>query len=739
MDGAAAARIDETISDASSSPFTAANLWRLTRKHGLLVVACFLTVFAGALFWSMSQPKIYRSEALLRIDTNPPKPLGQKIELVSDSTSWWNRREFLESEYRVMRSTRVATAIVRELGLQADPAFLGVPKVDRARFKPIPVEDAAAVLISRVSVEPVKDSALTYVRYEDTDPARAERVLQTLVKVYLEQNLEATTQLSTNALEWLNGQLATLREDLEKSEQALNDFRQKNNVLSISLEDRHNLISAQLEAITKEITSLEIRRVDLAAKQAEIGKATASTDPMAAEAPELLNNVVLTGFRQQYATQQRELAEMSETLGDNHPKVLAAREKLTKIQKQIQLEISNIQRANASELRAVDRRIADLSKRDESVQKQAHELQSFEVPYNQLTRTKTNNEKIYGLVLERARETGLTRMMNFNNIRAVEDPTLPKGPYKPNTSMNLLIGSAAGLLLGLGLAALREFVDSSMRTPADVETRLGATCLGLLPLIEDEEKRNAATARPNAHLKDRDLYVARAPESGIAEATRVIRTNLAFMSPDRPYKTVLMSSAVPAEGKTTVACSLAIALAQSGLRVLLVDTDLRRPRLHRTFALPNDLGLTMCVTGQLPIEECIRESGVDNLSVLTSGPLAPNPSELMHSHKFAALVEELKARYDRIVFDSPPVLPVTDAAILSQLVDGTIMVFRGFSTPLGAARQALRRLRDVKGHIIGVVLNAIDSSSADYRTSYYYTYGQYYGRREGKDAERAAS
>jgi len=718
----------------SVTAMTHADVIRIVRKHLLLVLACWVTLVAVVAFWTMGQPRIYRAESLLRLDPDPPRPLGQQVDLMTSGPSkYWNHREFYETEFRVMRSRRVALAVVRQLALHADPDFLGVPPARRSGFIPSSPEDAAYLLVARLSVEPVKDSSLVYLRYEDTDAKRAQSILATVVRTYLDQNLETTTSVSTNAVEWLNGQLETLKVELEKSELALNAFRTKNNVLSVSLEDRHNMTTGQMEALSKEMTTLDIRRSELAARSAELAKLKGD-DPLEVGATELLGSSLLSTLRVSYAEQSRNYEELTSSLGEQHPKVVSARAKLEVTRKGISAEIKNIKDAIARDLRAVDRQIRALKSREDEVQKQGHDLQTLATPYNQLSRTKSNNEKLYSLVLERARQTDLTRMLNFNNVRVVDEPVLPRVPIRPSKGLNLMIAAAAGLLLGVAVAVARELADRSIKTPEDIETMLGVTCLGLIPQIESApgvlrrgSGRNAREAF-GARNTVRDLVVAERPESGVAEAMRAVRTNLTFMSPDRPYRTLVVTSALPEEGKTTVACSLAIVLAQSGARVLLIDTDLRRPRLHRTFRASNDVGVTMAVSGQAAIEDCIQESGIENLSVLTSGPIPPNPAELLHSERFRALLTELSKRYDRIILDSPPILPVTDAAVLSRHVDGVVLVARGHRTHRAIVRQAVRLFKDVNSHIVGVVLNAIDLNRRDYGATYYYRRDGYYSR-----------
>jgi capsular exopolysaccharide synthesis family protein len=298
--------------------------------------------------------------------------------------------------------------------------------------------------------------------------------------------------------------------------------------------------------------------------------------------------------------------------------------------------------------------------------------------------------------------------------------------------VNVAVGLVIGLVIGLALVIARDLMDSSLKTPEDAERVLGVTFLGLLPTLEGQNpegrRRKGKKSRrsPTDITGKPELVVHNHPHSGLAEAARSIRTNLLFTNPDRPYRKLLVTSAAPSDGKTTVACSIAIALAQSGQRVCIIDCDLRRPRLHRIFDRAGDAGVTNVLVGDSTIQDVAQPTEIENLFCIPSGPTPPNPADLLHSERFRQFLEDASEAFDRIVLDSPPLVAVTDSAIISTLVDGTVYVLRAFSTTRAVARQGMRILSDVDGPVVGAVLNAVDLSRHEYS---YYQY--YYYKREG--------
>ena len=377
-------------------------------------------------------------------------------------------------------------------------------------------------------------------------------------------------------------------------------------------------------------------------------------------------------------------------------------------------------------------------------EKQAQQLSKLQIDYNRLRRARDHNEKLYTYLLERTKETDLQRMLRVNNIRVLDHPKLPEFPVKPRVPLMLLLGAFAGLGFGIAVAVGRNLLDRTIKIPDDIEDELGETCLGVLPNFEAPGSRDpkyGGKKRKRGREPDfkPELIVHTDPTSSVAEAARAIRTNLMFMSPDKPFSTILVTSAAPREGKTTVACSIAAAIAQVGLRVCLVDCDLRRPRIHKVFGMTADVGVTTALLGEVPVQDSIFETDADNLSVMPAGPIPPNPAELFHSEKFRSLLNKLQEDFDRVVIDSSPLLPVTDATVLSTLVDATVLVVRAAVTRREAATRAVRSLADVSSKTVGMVLNAFDFHRHDYKYSHYYGYGRYGYRPHARDQDASDS
>lgn len=704
-------------------------LWRYARKHWRLVAAVAVAVTLAVTFFSFGQKKIFRATATLQIDPTPTRPLGNDVGSVDlGVSSFWNNKEYYETQYKIIQSRHTAESAVRALGLDHDSGFLlDLPPGQSGSVDPVTVSVAAETLQGRITVEPMKDSRLVVVSYEDANPARATRIVNALADNYVQNNIDDAMTSSATATDWLKAQLGKLKDELEKNEMALHDYKKEHQILSVSIDDQSNMVRGEMQQLSDALTRVRTSEEQVASRKAQLDKIDAN-NPTDIPASELLDNAVLQQLREQYVGAEADREGLvASGLGTNHPDVKAADAKLETSRRALGAEIRNVQGSVSRDLNALRREASGLSRLFEEAKKRGLDLNLLEIQYNRLRRNKENTEKLYSLVLERAGEGDLTRMMRFNNISVVDPALVPDKPVRPRVPLNIAFGAVFGVALGVGVAVGREFVDRSVKTPGDIEQDLGVSFVGLLPeLAEGQQGASPYSNRRRARQEPDDgppeLIVHRLPASGIAEAARAIRTNIMFMSPDRPYRRMLVTSAGPAEGKTTVACCVAVAMAQAGQRVILVDCDLRRPRLHRIFGRSNDVGVSSAVLRPAVLDECPLETTVDNLSLLPSGPHVPNPAELVHSASFGALLDELSKRYDRVILDSPPVVPVTDAAILATQVDGALLVVRAFRTSRELARQAVRTLSDVGARPFGIVLNAVDLGKSEYGYYHYYYY-----------------
>lgn len=703
---------------------------RVILRRKWLILLIFAVCTGVATLYATRQPKVFASQISLIIDPKEPRFLDAQIQDVNTEAGsfYWANKEYLETQYKIIQSRAVSQRVVEKLGLATDVDFLGLTKVtDEKRRQEIMAKiDVVAIIQAKIRVEPVKESRVSLIKIEDSDPTRAALLANEVAQAYIDEVLSQKLKLTENASKWLDERRDSLSDSARASELALYNYRKGADMLSASIDDRASMVSQKLQATSTALTDVQLKIAGYKARVTAIRGVQATQgaeDRLWAEAlPAARENAMLTKYKERVITLRVECTDLGTRYLEGHPKLLECREKLVNAEKEFARELSNLVVSTEAELKEAQEKEKNLKGLFDQARVEAFEVEKKKLELDQLKSEADSNKRQYDVVFKRLKDIELSGMLRTSNVRVLDAARPVMAPIRPNVPQGVLMGVIAGLVLGLGLALLLELLDSSVTSQADVEERLGLTFLGFLPSIPEAEKGS------------RDLHIHREPKSLIAECTRAIRTNLLFMSPDRPFKRLLVTSSGPQEGKSTTAINLGIAMAQSGNRVLLVDTDMRRPRLHKAFGVSNERGVSSVVVGEGKLEDAIKSTEIPGLFVMPCGPVPPNPAELLHTKAFGDILAQLGERFDRVILDTPPVGAVADAVVLSTQVDGVVLVLKAGKTNKDLAKRTVRALRDVKANIYGAVLNDVNLESSKYG-DYYYGYAyRYYGESEKKGA-----
>jgi succinoglycan biosynthesis transport protein ExoP len=713
-------------------------LLTLSRRRWV-VIGTLLLVFGAVALYTLRERKVYEATTSLIIDTSQPQFLDGQVKevLETGSGAYWSSREYAETQQKVILSRAVATRVVEKLGLQQDASFLGLarlPDDPSARSALLVTFDAAEILQNRIAVTPIRDSRLVKIIVQDGSPQRAALLANEIAAAYLEENLALKLRTTESAARWLEDRKDELDARSKSSELAVYDFQKKQDMLTATDKDRANMVSQRLTTFNAALTEVRTRIASLRARSDAIKKLRngSAVDQEGLWAGVLggPGGQLIEQLRLRYILDKAECASLTERYLPDHPKAATCNDRLASTRQDLSKAIANIAQSADEELYEAQLKERNLASLLDDAKAEAFEVNRKQIEFDQLRREADNDQRLFDLVQKRLKDIELSGLLRTSNARVL-DPARPQMvPIRPKVTRSLFYGLAFGLFAGIALALLLDQLDTSVRTQGDVEQRLGVPFLGFLPRIPSEGEKL---------LVDRDLYVLHHPKSSVAEACRALRTNLLFMTPDRPFQTMLVTSSAPKEGKTTTVISLGIAMAQSGNRVLIIDTDMRRPRIHRSFGVASEIGLSSVVVGETELAEAIKSTEVPNLFVLPCGPIPPNPAEMFHTKAFAAVLEAARQAYDRVVLDSPPVNAVADAVVLSTQVDGVTLVFKAGATNRSYAQRAIRALLDVNARIFGAAMNDIDSNDPRYGEYYqhYRRYSHNYGYGESPDGRPA--
>jgi len=712
---------------------------RVLMKRKWTILACLVTIFSLVAIASLKMTPVYEASGSIAIN-KPDSGLVNFNNSPTFSVDYYDPTE-METEVKILQSDLLALQVVKELGLDRRPEFGGktAPLPSSLDLAPDPLQadtGRTTALLGgfrgslKVALAP--NTHIIEVHYRSPNKELAANVVNTLMTTYTENNFKSRFDSTMQASDWLSKQLVDLQMKVETSQEKLVRYQREHEILGI--DEKQNITTAKLDELNKALTMAESERMD---KESVYRLVQAGDTDTIASAATVLDaagagtsqSTLLEALRTREADLNIQAAELNTQFGPSYPKLAQINNQVKEIDAQLLAETKKIGGKIKGQYMAALQRENMLHDALEKQKQEANKLNESAIEYSLLKRDLDTNRQLYEGLLEKLKEAGVSAGLRSNNFRIVDVARVPTAPVEPNIPRNLSFAFMLGLTSGVGLAFLLEGLDNTVRTTEQAQMISGLPPLGMIPLGSRATREGSSSKRlVIATSKEAvELITQVRPQSQMAESYRALRTSLLLSNLGAPPKVIMVTSALPQEGKTTTSINCAVVLAQKGIRVLLIDADLRRPSIHKTLGMGPRSGLSNVLTGSATLEQAITRSTIlPNLNILPAGTPPPNPAELLASTNMRDVLDELRGQYDHIVVDTPPTLSVTDAVVLSPRADAIVLVIRSGQT----TKQALRRSRDilmqVNAKVSGVLLNAVDLSSPDYY--YYYEYQGKYAR-----------
>ncbi len=717
--------------------------WQIVLRRKWIVIVSFVTILTLVTFITFKSTPIYQATTQVKIDKEDPNVLSFEEVMAINS----QETVFYQTQYKVLASRSLALRVINRLKLEDNPEFKSdgeskgfsiksfissiIKRESRISDNGINREedgedDKYSLLVScylkRLSIAPVRGSSLVSISFTGTKPREIRKIVNRHAGEYIESNLEVRFAASNDAVQWLQNQILTKKELVENAENSLQIYKEKKKI--VSLEDRQNIIVQKLEDLNSRLTAARTVRMKLEVLY-DLTKEYAGNQGMLETIPGIMENVLISSFKEKHMGLLTEIKRLSKKYGKNHPSMVQIVTKAEELKNKIDEEVLRLSKNIEAEYKILMAQEEILSKALEEQKIVALQLNRDAIVYGTLKRESEGERAMYEVLLKRLKETNLAGELQTSNIRIVDRAETPRKPIRPRKKINVLLGAILGLFFGIGLAFFLEYFDNTIKSPDDVERYLGIPLLGVV--------------KRSKNISSSELVVLKSPKSVVSEALRNVRTGVLFSLIDKPSKLIMITSAVQGEGKSTIASNLACAIAQTGKKTLLVDTDFRKPRLNNIFTIDRKPGLSDFLIGAGNLESIIKKTSAPSLSLITCGTIPYNPSEILESILMEEFCETVRNEFDIVVFDTPPAMTVTDAAVLSRNMDGMIISIKSGSTVKHTVKRCIAQLTSSKCEILGAIVNYVDIVKGGY---YYHYYSQYYkygysSEKELQDTENA--
>ena len=751
--------------DFEEQPVKLSDYWRIIYRGKWIIILSFLVVVAATVYYSFTTPNTYEASCMVMVDQTG----GMTQSLFDISPFGGKQLTMMNNQVQILKSQRLAREVAANLLKDGYKDSLKLFYVEEKNDEPVNyVRLGAQRIQGALTVDPIRDTDIIKINVKAGSAYEAAFLANRIAKTFQELDRQFSRGEISQVVSFLDDQLKKKEADLRQSEEALRAYQQSSGVFALPDETKElvtQLVDFESQLATAK-TDLEANKRRLEFLKSQLGQ-------MRADVENGLKNIstpLISQLKQKIAESEATLTALEIQKSKSpvqYDQINELKKSIRVMKKQLNAEIKKLfasktpVRDSLEPYWDVVQKVVDLQTENLALKAQVKELGKVVKKYTdkmdtlpdkslklaRLERAKTLNENIYLMMKQKYEESRVTEAGQIGKIRIIDEAIPPEFPVSPKKKMNLLLGILVGLGLGIGIVFFMEYVDNSIKTIEDVE-QLGLPLLAAIPKIEPERENGSFFSLPgkkehhHSHVVDDSGQIAQRlvthlrPKSPISEAYRSLRTQIQYAKAEKPIHTILVSSPGPGEGKSTSVTNLAITIAQMGGKTILVDSDLRRPVLHSLFGMRKDDGLTNFLVGNAALEDIIRPTAVDNLYLMTSGILPPNPAELVGSKRMKTLIELLSKQFDYVLFDTPPIIAVTDAIVMAPMVDGVVVVVRSQKTDKDATQRAFELLNNVNARVSGVLLNDVSAAFTYGSYYYYYYYYYYYGEGDGQKKKR---